>query len=106
MEKMDVLSQSLMQCSIDANRNVALPSEAAGTDNNNDKEDGNRNEIETVEETIPINLKNRMAMDLIRSAKGIENDDNDGIDIKSDVADGDGKDANPAYRKFCVFIAS
>eukprot|EP00957_Ditylum_brightwellii_P121708 9282070-Ditylum_brightwellii.AAC.1 len=84
MEKMDLFLQSLMKyssnvisilmrmCSIDANRNVALPSEAAGMGNNDDDDDdGNINEIETVEETIPIDLKKRMAMDLIHSAKGI-----------------------------------
>eukprot|EP00957_Ditylum_brightwellii_P199671 15221192-Ditylum_brightwellii.AAC.1 len=66
--------------------------------NNADDEDGNSNEIETVEETIPINLKKRMPMDLMRSAKGIEDDSNDDINIESDLADDDGEDATPAYR--------
>eukprot|EP00957_Ditylum_brightwellii_P165212 12578629-Ditylum_brightwellii.AAC.1 len=46
-----------------------------------------------------------MAMDLICSANGIEDDSNDEIDIESDLADDDGEDATSAYRQFCVFMA-
>eukprot|EP00957_Ditylum_brightwellii_P083495 6347741-Ditylum_brightwellii.AAC.1 len=83
------------------------PIVASVTSDNNDDTSDNDNEVEFEEETIPVDLQYRMAMDLVCDVTGMEEEkEEDDEIIKKDLSGKSDKDATAAYKNFCMFMSS